>query len=186
MPECEATSGSETKPCRDRRAMLFAAFFAVPLFAAGGMLSVGRNRQSRATGKGETLVNIADGEDQFMAIAYEDVGKVQQVLLRVPITDRHRLRVENIPVYVCKTEESPTDLRVLSGICPHAGCAVEFNSKQKQFVCPCHKATFDATGKRIEGPSPRDLDPLDARVGDNRIDVLFKRYRLNIAERLEA
>lgn len=166
--------------------MLFAAFFAVPLFAAGGMLSAGRGRHSKPADDGMVFVTIADGEDEFLAIAHEDVGKVQQVLLRVPVTDRHRLRVENIPAFVCKTGESPTELRVLSGICPHAGCAVEFNTKQKHFVCPCHKATFDATGKRIDGPSPRDLDPLETRFGDNRIDVVFKRYRLNTAERVEA
>ena len=37
--------------------------------------------------------------------------------------------------------------------CPHLGCKLVFNSKEKSWDCPCHGSRFDIDGNVIEGPS---------------------------------
>lgn len=62
---------------------------------------------------------------------------------------------------------SPSDtasgIQALCVICPHAGCFIGYDEKGKQFLCPCHTAYFDLSGKRTEekSQSPRDMDVLD-------------------------
>lgn len=54
--------------------------------------------------------------------------------------------------------------------CPHAGCKVKFEATADggKFFCPCHGASFDLSGKRLDAtsPSPRDLDTLDVEIRD--------------------
>jgi len=45
----------------------------------------------------------------------------------------------------------------LSNICTHAGCAVNYNSSAKDFVCPCHGGVYDINGKVVSGPPPAPL-----------------------------
>jgi len=44
------------------------------------------------------------------------------------------------------------DFIALSGICPHLGCHVHWESEADRFFCPCHNGVFDASGKGIGGP----------------------------------
>lgn len=41
--------------------------------------------------------------------------------------------------------------------CPHFGCTLLFNEKEKTWDCPCHASKFDLTGKCIKGPSRFDI-----------------------------
>src|SRR6266436_5111775 len=54
------------------------------------------------------------------------------------------------------------EVRALSVTCPHLGCGIEKSANG--FGCPCHTSAFDPAGKRMSGPSPRDMDSLEARV----------------------
>ncbi|HTA81389.1 MAG TPA: Rieske (2Fe-2S) protein [Bacteroidia bacterium] len=40
----------------------------------------------------------------------------------------------------------------LYDVCPHAGCTIQFNSRN-QFPCPCHGSLFDENGNVINGPA---------------------------------
>jgi len=71
----------------------------------------------------------------------------------------------------------------VSGQCPHLGCAIGFDGER--FRCPCHKSSFKATGERESGPSKRGLDPLEATVKGGRVLVRFRRFRPDVAERIE-
>ena len=44
----------------------------------------------------------------------------------------------------------------LSAVCTHLGCTV--NNTGNGYHCPCHGSLFDAQGKVIGGPAPRQLD----------------------------
>ena len=39
-----------------------------------------------------------------------------------------------------------------SNRCPHLGCRVHWDGKQRQFICPCHQGAFDASGVAVLGP----------------------------------
>lgn len=70
--------------------------------------------------------------------------------------------------------------------CPHLGCSVNAVPESNTFSCPCHTSAFGADGKRLSGPSPRDLDELRARVDEaGWVHVDFRKFRIGVAERVE-
>jgi menaquinol-cytochrome c reductase iron-sulfur subunit len=70
-----------------------------------------------------------------------------------------------------------------SAACPHLGCAVDRSATAGGFSCPCHESAFAADGRRLTGPSPRDLDTLATRVEDGVVLIEFRRFRQGIAEK---
>jgi Rieske Fe-S protein len=68
-----------------------------------------------------------------------------------------------------------------SGKCPHLGCGFKWRKHKvlgPVFLCPCHVSIYDASGRVIEGPAPRPLDPLPIQVSASGevqiIDMEFK------------
>lgn len=60
-----------------------------------------------------------------------------------------------------------------SAVCTHAGCTVDFDPANMQFVCPCHNGVYDArTGQVLGGPPPSPLPRIPLRVvaGEIRVD----------------
>jgi cytochrome b6-f complex iron-sulfur subunit/menaquinol-cytochrome c reductase iron-sulfur subunit len=73
-----------------------------------------------------------------------------------------------------------SDRRVdaLQAECPHLGCSVQLDAERHRFACPCHESFFNLEGHQTSGPSPRDMDSLEARVtADGDVEVHFARYR---------
>jgi nitrite reductase/ring-hydroxylating ferredoxin subunit len=81
---------------------------------------------------------------------------------------------------------TPT-LTAFSATCPHLGCAVEFNTGENRFECPCHASAFTRDGAKEFGPSLRGLDPLPTKTEttDGRTDiyVAYEKFQTGIAER---
>lgn len=50
-----------------------------------------------------------------------------------------------------KTEKG--NLELVSAVCPHMGCIVNFNNSEKTWDCPCHGSRFKTCGELITGPS---------------------------------
>jgi menaquinol-cytochrome c reductase iron-sulfur subunit len=77
-------------------------------------------------------------------------------------------------VFLRRTGETVQALQV---ICPHAGCSINFEGSgaNGKFFCPCHSASFDLDGKRMDAtsPSPRDMDTLEVEVR-NKSEVWVK------------
>lgn len=48
--------------------------------------------------------------------------------------------------------------------CTHLGCPYRWDSGKQQFMCPCHSAVFDMSGKVLAGPPPRPLDSFPSKV----------------------
>jgi len=67
--------------------------------------------------------------------------------------------------------------RVLSAVCPHLGCSVQWNDAKGQFVCPCHSGVFTADGTLVSGPPPRGLDELDVTIDGGRLKVRYQYFR---------
>lgn len=55
-------------------------------------------------------------------------------------------------------------VRAMSALCTHLGCQVRWESGEQQFRCPCHGGVYDAAGNVLEGPPPRPLETIEARI----------------------
>jgi quinol---cytochrome c reductase iron-sulfur subunit, bacillus type len=95
--------------------------------------------------------------------------------IQIEQVDGWRKAVSEKAVYV--TKDGQGQLRVLTSICPHLGCTVPWSKEKKQFVCPCHGATFAADGTRVGGPSLRGMDTLQASTQDGQLLVRFQYFR---------
>ncbi len=141
------------------------------LFAAGAALpALVFWWRSPPTGDGEVWVDlgsapkIPEGEWLSKAFVYER-------------RDRWRIEQARELVYLKRDGRS---FRVLSAVCPHTGCLVK--RREEGFTCPCHKSFFDAGGRSVEGPSPRNLDELEWKVEKRRLKVRYQRFRPGISE----
>ena len=63
-------------------------------------------------------------------------------------------------------------VRAMSATCTHLGCQVRWDGPTEKFRCPCHGGVFDAHGQVVEGPPPRPLETITARIdGDGTVSV---------------
>jgi Rieske Fe-S protein len=72
-------------------------------------------------------------------------------------------------------------------VCPHAGCFVEYDAANNNFLCPCHNGRFDLQGKRLDAtsPSPRDLDMLEVEVRNaGEVWVKFQSFRTGVPQKI--
>jgi menaquinol-cytochrome c reductase iron-sulfur subunit len=101
--------------------------------------------------------------------------------LQIEQVDGWRKAVSEKAVYV--TKDSQGQLLVLTSICPHLGCTVPWNKEKKQFVCPCHGATFAADGTRVSGPSLRGMDALETSIQDGQLLTRYQYFRQLVADK---
>ncbi len=69
-------------------------------------------------------------------------------------------------------------IRAVSRICTHMGCAVNFERSEQHFVCPCHGAEFDMHGRFVStyrgekySPALAPLPPINVRVNAGAVEV---------------
>ncbi|HEY8376425.1 MAG TPA: Rieske 2Fe-2S domain-containing protein [Nannocystis sp.] len=74
-------------------------------------------------------------------------------------------------------------LHAYSTVCPHLGCAVDYDPEHKKFKCPCHRSAFALDGTVEEGPSPRPLDALEVKEESGLVSIRFQRFRQGVAQK---
>ena len=77
--------------------------------------------------------------------------------------------VNSYGVFVVR--KSDTEATVLSNVCTHLSCRVNWNGDQKEFICPCHNAQFGIQGEILGGPPPRPLDRYQTKVEDGNLSI---------------
>lgn len=65
-------------------------------------------------------------------------------------------------------------LTVLSAVCSHLGCLVNYRKETREFVCPCHGGKYDIAGKNIAGPPPMPLTAYPVEVRNGMVMVGIK------------
>ncbi len=48
-------------------------------------------------------------------------------------------------------------IKVVSAVCTHLGCSVQWSSERDRFECPCHGSLFNARGQVTTGPAQTSL-----------------------------
>ena len=121
---------------------------------------------------------------------WSDIGQVQDFnSLTTPvaktITLERRDAWQSITTQTAVYVLPPKDgvFKVLSPVCPHLGCAVRWIDTENKFVCPCHSGAFTATGERISGPPPRNMDSLEAKVEDGVLKVRYQYFRQLVTDK---
>lgn len=98
---------------------------------------------------------------------YVSVGKVDDF----PAGAVKSVSVSGKTAFVRRMDTKGTVFLALSSVCTHKGCKVDWNGDDKQFVCPCHRGKFDASGVNVGGPPPRPLDKLACKVENGMVMV---------------
>jgi glycine/D-amino acid oxidase-like deaminating enzyme/nitrite reductase/ring-hydroxylating ferredoxin subunit len=65
------------------------------------------------------------------------------------------------------------ELHLMSPVCPHLGCYVNWNEAEKSWDCPCHGSRFSPVGKLLNGPAVSDL--ASEEIDDN-LAPITERY----------
>lgn len=124
--------------------------------------------------------------------AFLDVGPVADI----PVGEWRLLSLEMIhedgwrktrvrhAVWVRREGGGDQAITVLSSICPHLGCPINWHPDQSQFICPCHGGLFDTDGRHTGGPPPRSMDPLEFEVRAGRLWVRWQDFKIGVAKRV--
>ncbi len=72
-------------------------------------------------------------------------------------------------VFVLRKSES--QVVVYSNVCTHLGCHVNWDTQQKEFICPCHDGRFNIDGQVIKEPPPRPLDRYTTKVEADTLSI---------------
>lgn len=117
-------------------------------------------------------------------IPWSDVGKLEDFqslhapvarVIDIQTTEGWRISAVQNSVYVVPNGSG--NLKVLSSVCPHLGCAVRWVEKQDRFICPCHGGTFTKSGERVSGPPLRSMDELESKVENGMLKIRFQYFR---------
>ena len=122
-----------------------------------------------------------DWSDAGDASKFANIDQPQQAQIEVKQVDGWRESQVQRPIYVLPPDGNKN--RVLSTICPHLGCEVQWQQDSKEFHCPCHGSVFGPDGSLIQGPAPRGMDSLEARVDNGKLMVLYQYFRLLVSKK---
>jgi menaquinol-cytochrome c reductase iron-sulfur subunit len=159
--------------CTDGVVALLGACIAVPALAY--VLAPVRRWTGRK-GAGEDFQNVG---------ALEQLPLDQWHLVSLQLTQRdgwEEVRLRH-GVWVRRSKD-PAKIEVLSSICPHLGCPLNWHPDHAEFVCPCHGGVFDAQGRHIAGPPPRSMDSLEYRVENGYLFIRWQDFKVGVAERI--
>jgi menaquinol-cytochrome c reductase iron-sulfur subunit len=127
---------------------------------------------------------------QFMRLASLETIPEDGTPLKAPvIADRSDAwsRFPAEPIGAVFLRRSGGSVEALQVICPHAGCSINYDAAGHKYFCPCHAASFDIEGKRLDAtsPSPRDMDTLEVEIRDkNQVWVKFQTFCVGTAKKI--
>ena len=99
-------------------------------------------------------------------------AEAKQVSLKkseIPLGDAKEIVFSGTPVLVINRPDR--GLIVLSRVCTHLGCLVDYNKAINKIVCPCHGAQFDLQGNVISGPPPKPLPIIPVKAEGDSIVI---------------
>ena len=104
---------------------------------------------------------------------FSERAEPTQVVVTAPTEEGYSTHDKQVRLYVCASTSADEGVAVLSAVCSHKGCNVNWRSAETRFACPCHGGTFDREGAVLGGPPPRPLARVQTRVDEQgRLFVL--------------
>lgn len=119
------------------------------------------------------------GSDEFIP-----VGKMAQFVGETPVkVDLYADRVDawnrvvQVKVGSAWVRQREGKLMAMSTVCPHLGCAIDYDGDNDKFICPCHDSFFSLDGGVETGPSPRGMDELELQTDNDLVAIRYQRFR---------
>jgi cytochrome b6-f complex iron-sulfur subunit len=85
-------------------------------------------------------------------------GALATIDLKTELTSIDSTKVVgNIIIIRTAADNVPASFEALSLICTHQGCTVNYDSSNKDFLCPCHGSAYDINGAVTNGPAIKAL-----------------------------
>ena len=86
----------------------------------------------------------------------------------LPVGAAENLLVGETPAIII---HKPTGYIVLSRVCTHLGCLVNYSKSRQLLICPCHNGIYDLDGNVVSGPPPRPLEKLPFKIAGGNIKI---------------
>ena len=80
--------------------------------------------------------------------------------------------VNSYGVFVLR--KTDTEIEVISNVCTHLSCRVNWDEQKQEYICPCHDGHFDSTGKVIFGPPPKPLEQYETKIENGNLFIHLK------------
>jgi cytochrome b6-f complex iron-sulfur subunit len=96
-------------------------------------------------------------------------GKISIPLTAVASGEARFFELNGAAAVMVKKQDGT--LAVLSAVCPHLGCIVQWETDRQDFLCPCHAGYFTADGEVISGPPPRALAKIPFTVTNDVVTI---------------
>lgn len=169
-PEALPSDAAEASP-KDRGRRAFTSGVLVTAGLAAGaypLVQLGVNRYATDPAQGPRMVRVLD----LSSLPRAGTPPVA-VRVKSPVRDGWRIRDRETLVYVARENPENPTFTVMSALCSHAGCYVEFDRKAGEFLCPCHKGVFKRDGSVKDGPPTQPLArlPWELRADGLYVDL---------------
>jgi len=92
-------------------------------------------------------------------------------------------RIEQVKIGSAWVVNNGGKLVAFSSVCPHLGCAIDFDAPSSHFKCPCHHSAFNESGKIEDGPAPRPLDELEVKEEGGLLAIRYQRFKQGVPEK---
>jgi menaquinol-cytochrome c reductase iron-sulfur subunit len=92
-------------------------------------------------------------------------------------------RIESVKIGSAWVVNLGGKLIAYSTVCPHLGCAIDYEAASDRFKCPCHRSAFNKQGQIEEGPAPRPMDELECKEEGGLLTVQYLRYKQGVHEK---
>lgn len=111
---------------------------------------------------------------KFLWPPQERLSLFREEIIRMPLGDvptgrATQVLYKNAPLIVIRPTEDK--IVVLSALCTHLNCLVNWDEETRRLICPCHGAIFDINGAPLRGPAPSPLAPYPAKVVGDEIVI---------------
>jgi Rieske Fe-S protein len=96
----------------------------------------------------------------------KDLNEKEPVLVKAQFMDSKDQPVHEEKLYVrwIRSGKDSGKWLVLSSICPHLKCKVDYDSNTEGYACPCHGSVFNRYGVVSKGPAKKDLHDYSGQV----------------------
>jgi len=131
-------------------------------------------RKSPADPEGSSYVEVG-------SLADLPVGQWRQLTVEVLRQDGWEKNRVRRSVWIRRQADT---VAVLSPICPHLGCPVNWHPERSEFRCPCHGGIFGENGQLVAGPPPRGMDELAHETRGGQLWVQWQDFRIGVPDRV--